>query len=501
MSVVWRIAIRNLQEHRAKSLIVGTIILIGTFVLVVGNSLMDSAAAGIRRSFIDNFTGHLVLAGVADSPVSLFGVRSTDFLNARTPRLDGYEQLRQAVAGHPDVVAWSPQASDSAAVNLAGEDGTSVGESFSQLWGIEPASYREAFPDAAELIAGSFLEPDQVGVVLSEEIATDLGESADREVRPGDLVLLTATTEAGIKVREVPVTGIFRFRNALPQLDFVSFVDITTLRTLTGMTVSAPAAQILTDEQMAGLGSVDEADLFGGGEAGGNEAGGNGAGSSLVQEIEAGSAAPVLLDLGEREETVIDSGAWHFLLLKLRRPGVADRVTEDLEQAIAEADLNAQVLDWVGAAAPMSQLSDGFKIVFNVVIVIIAVVAVIIIMNTLVISVTERISEIGTMRAIGARKGFVRRMIGAETVTLAFVFGAAGVLLGLVLLFILGATGIPASNLFLRILFGGEVLRPEVSLGSVGFSLIMVAAIAVVSSLYPLAVALRISPRQAMGAG
>ena len=116
------------------------------------------------------------------------------------------------------------------------------------------------------------------------------------------------------------------------------------------------------------------------------------------------------------------------------------------------------------------------------VIIVIAVVAVIIIMNTLVISVTERISEIGTMRAIGARKGFVRRMIGAETVTVAFVFGAAGVLPGLVLLFILGATGIPASNLFLRILFGGEVAQARVSPGSVAFSLVMVAAIAVVSS-------------------
>ena len=491
MSVVWRIALRNLQEHRAKSLIVGTIILIGTFVLVVGNSLMDSAAAGIRRSFIDNFTGHLVLAGVTDAPVSLFGVRTTDFLNSRTPRLDGYERLLQAVADHPDVAAWSPQASDSATVNLAGVDGTSLGESFSQLWGIEPARYREAFPDAAELIAGSFLEPDQVGVVLSEEIATDLGESAGREVRPGDRVLLTATTQAGIKVREVPVTGIFRFRNALPQLDFVSFVDITTLRTLTGMTVSAPAEQILTDEQAAQLGAVDEDDLFGGGEAGG----------SLVQEVEAGAGAPVLLDLGEREETVVDSGAWHFLLLKLNRPGAAARVTEDLERVIGEADLNAQVLGWVAAAAPVSQLSDGFKIVFNVVIIVIAVVAVIIIMNTLVISVTERMSEIGTMRAIGARKGFVRSMIGAETVTLAFVFGGAGVVLALVLLLILGATGIRATNLFLRILFGGEVLRPVVSLGSVAFSLIMVAAIGVLSSLYPLAVALRISPRQAMGTG
>ena len=93
----------------------------------------------------------------------------------------------------------------------------------------------------------------------------------------------------------------------------------------------------------------------------------------------------------------------------------------------------------------MSQLADGFKTVFNVVSVI-AIVAVIIIMNTLVTSVTERIAEIGTMRAIGVHKGFVRHMIGAETVTLAFVFGGAGVAFALVLLSILGATGIRASR-------------------------------------------------------
>lgn len=502
MSVVWRIAIRNLLEHRAKSLIVGTIILVGTFVLVVGNSLMESAADGIRRTFIDNFTGHVVLAGVADTRVSLFGVQTTDFLNVRTPRLDGFDALRGAVADHPDVAAWNPQAETNASLSLPGPDGASLGETFVQVWGIDPVRYRATFPDAAELLAGSFLKPDQTGLVLSEASAEELAESADRPVTPGDRLLLTATTQAGIKVREVPVTGIFRFRNAMPQIETMSFVDITTLRTLVGMTVSAPAEVILTDEQLAGLGSVDESDLFGeGGEGGADPLPEGSAQGGLVRDAGSDSAAPALLDFGDREETVIDSGAWHFMVVKLHRAGAAARVTADLQQVIDEGGLNAQVMDWLDAAAPFSQLSNGFRTVFNVVVIVVAVVAVIIIMNTLVLSVTERMSEIGTMRAIGARKGFVRRMIGAETVSLAFVFGGAGVVLGVAALIILGATGIRASNLFLRILFGGELLKPAISAGSVVFALVMVAAIAVVSSLYPLAVALRISPRQAMGSG
>ena len=132
MSVGWRIAFRKQQEHRVKSLNVGKIILTGTFVLVVGNSLIDSAAKGIQRSFIENFTGHLVIAGVTDAPVSLFGVRTLDFLNSSIPRLDGYSQLQEVVADHPDIVAWSPQASDNASVNVSGEDGTSSGESTSE---------------------------------------------------------------------------------------------------------------------------------------------------------------------------------------------------------------------------------------------------------------------------------------------------------------------------------------------------------------------------------
>jgi len=53
----------------------------------------------------------------------------------------------------------------------------------------------------------------------------------------------------------------------------------------------------------------------------------------------------------------------------------------------------------------IAEMSYGIKRIFNGVVLVIAVVAIIIIMNTLVISITERMAEIGTMRAIGARRG------------------------------------------------------------------------------------------------
>ena len=97
----------------------------------------------------------------------------------------------------------------------------------------------------------------------------------------------------------------------------------------------------------------------------------------------------------------------------------------------------------------------------------IAVVAVIIIMNTLVISVTERTSEIGTMRASGAQKSFVWKMVLCETLLLTGLSGVLGITVGGAVLAVLNVVGIEATNMFFEIIFGGPVLRPQLSLPSV----------------------------------
>jgi putative ABC transport system permease protein len=139
-------------------------------------------------------------------------------------------------------------------------------------------------------------------------------------------------------------------------------------------------------------------------------------------------------------------------------------------------------------------MADAFKLAFNILILIIAVVAIIIIMITLVISITERISEIGTMRALGAQKGFVRLMILSETIMISAVFGLIGIILGSLILFILGATGISAPNMFFEMIFGGKVLYPVISMGTILQSLFIIFLIGIISSLYPVAVALKIQP-------
>jgi putative ABC transport system permease protein len=138
--------------------------------------------------------------------------------------------------------------------------------------------------------------------------------------------------------------------------------------------------------------------------------------------------------------------------------------------------------------------------VFNIAILIVAIVAVIIIMNTLVISVIERTGEIGTMRALGARKPFVWAMFLVETLTITMVFGVIGFGLASGVVGIVNLVRIPATNFFTQILFGGKVLHMAVKPLSLLTTLLMVAGVGLVSHLYPVVIALKIPPVRAMQA-
>jgi putative ABC transport system permease protein len=103
--------------------------------------------------------------------------------------------------------------------------------------------------------------------------------------------------------------------------------------------------------------------------------------------------------------------------------------------------------------------------------------------NVMVISVLERRSEIGLRRALGATKGHIRLQFVTESLILAGLGGAAGVVLGMII------TGVYASNR------GWETVIPwYVPAGGVAAAL----AIGAVAGLYPAMRAARLAPTEAL---
>jgi putative ABC transport system permease protein len=119
-------------------------------------------------------------------------------------------------------------------------------------------------------------------------------------------------------------------------------------------------------------------------------------------------------------------------------------------------------------------------------------------MNTLIINVVERTSEIGTMRAIGAEKSFIRRMFLLETLILNLSAALVAIVLTGILFITQGQRGIPLPETVSQFLIGGGPLPLNLSAGPFVLALLIVFVVSVFASVYPVRVATSITPLKAM---
>lgn len=499
MPVLFRIALRNLLEHKSKTFIIGLILAVGVIVLVVGNSLMDTASEGIRRGFIDNYTGDIVVSGIAEGEVSLFGVRSPGGIED-TPRLPNYNEIVAYLKGREDITQITSQVTGFSRISVEGYSGGAI----TVLFGIDPESYRSLF-DNLTFVRGRDLIPGEVGVTIStdrleelikrvaEETKKETGEEIAFKLDVGDNVLLTSFGNAGIKIREVPIIGVFELKHASDGLgiDLISYVDIQTLRALNGLTIGYRGEFELESRETELLEAENIEELFFE-DFSVEETG-------LADAFDLEALDTILGDTSERDAAMaIDTGSWHYLILKAENPRKIEKIVKELNLWFQSNGIPAQAGNWETAAGPFAKTADVIRTVFNVAIIIVGVVALIIMMNTMMISVIERTSEIGTMRALGARKSFVWRMFLSETLAVTTTFGIAGIVLAIGIIGIINLLGIPATNVFLRILFAGDTLRPDVSARSIMTAVAVAAAVGVVAHIYPVSVALKIPPVRAI---
>ncbi len=465
-------------------------------VLVVGNSFMDSISDGIEESYINNYTGNLFISSSRLEKPSL--TLSPEMMENSALSIPSFRTVESHIRSLEETVGTAGQLNGIASISW-GEKGKGI----MMIIGVDPEPYRELFPDGVKLTEGSFLRPGEEGTVISVKVAEMLSDSAGETIGVGDQLLLTSmNSSTGMKVRKVTVRGIHDYGTGSPDLALISFIDPENLRIINGMTAAA-GSDGLSAEADAGPDAsepleagFDEGALFGGSGSLFSEESGDTATSGAFGEEELLS---ILGDTSLRDRlNMTDPDAWSYLLVKIEDAGRTADIVRDLNRWFENEGIEARAWEWVDGAGISASLARTLQLVFNGLIIIVAVVAVIIIMNTLVISVTERFGEIGTMRAIGARKGFVRSMILQETLMISLFFGLAGMIAGAAILAVISAVGIEASNPFLMMLLGSGTFRPSLSLTAVISSLLMVSIVGVAASLYPAALALKISPLQAM---
>ena len=170
--------------------------------------------------------------------------------------------------------------------------------------------------------------------------------------------------------------------------------------------------------------------------------------------------------------------------------------------AITSAISGVRTITATGFVASASTLSGTLTTLFTIVGLVALLVGAFGVINTMMMSISERTREIGTLRAIGATKAQVMRIFMSEAFLIGVIGGLVGVFVGVVVAVALPSfTGAASSSGFggrgVGGLFGGAIstaLTPENILLSLGLGI----AVGVVAGLYPAWRASRMDPVEAL---
>ncbi|GMV42978.1 MAG: hypothetical protein AMXMBFR64_46940 [Myxococcales bacterium] len=320
----------------------------------------------------------------------------------------------------------------------------------------------------------------------------------------GEVMTITAFTKSGyMKSVNVKVYGTFQFKS-LEDSDLAgshNLIDLMTFRDLYGYRTEADAAEIAAIKQGVGAAEVTrenaEDALFGG--------------DSLTEEVATtGFDEFADVDLSERRNFTdellartystaeIEHGIAINAAVILKDPSKIQETMAEIRRVSDEKGLNLKVVDWQTAAGLIGQFITVIRIVLYVAIFIIFAVALVIINNSMVMATMERVREIGTMRAIGAQRGFVMWSFLVESGVQGTIFGLLGIAVGSGIVLAMGSAGIPATSDIMRFLFGGPRLHPFLAPLHLIIAFGVMFVVSALSTFYPAFVATRITPLEAM---
>ena len=210
---------------------------------------------------------------------------------------------------------------------------------------------------------------------------------------------------------------------------------------------------------------------------------------TVTNAVEQGRDVPAVIVLGSGNATATD---WDALLARARQRVVAysGEAPPGVKVANAVALSRAKSGDEqarIAAARTSARFRGAFIVVVSLLVTVIG------ISNAMLMSVTERFRDIGTMKCLGALSSFVRTIFLLEASFMGAVGGALGVLFGFV--FAVGSYLVPygADLSFLAL-----ARHPgQLALAAMG-SLVAGVVLSVVAALYPATLAARMVPADAL---
>jgi ABC-type lipoprotein release transport system permease subunit len=331
------------------------------------------------------------------------------------------------------------------------------------------------------------------------------------DIAVGDTLTVRAYTKGGYaKAVNAHIWGTYSFKGLESSsiAGATNLTDLVTWRELFGkMSVEQRSELEAIKKSVGAAAEVDvtgadvEAQLFGGGGAPAPSA--EGSATSGFDEF----AGVAIQSRAERESALsgtaytreeMESGLAINAAVILDDPSKADATQAAIAKKLEDDHLDVQVIDWLSASGLVGQFIYVFRGILYGSIALLFFVAIVIINNAMVMATVERTPEIGTMRAIGAQRGFVMAMLLVETLVLGFLAGILASLAGGLFIAVLGHFGIGTRAPQLIVLFGGPRLYPFFSAGKAVLAMVTITVVSAFSTLYPAILAALVPPITAM---
>ncbi|MBP5575705.1 MAG: FtsX-like permease family protein [Treponema sp.] len=503
-------ALKNVISRKS-SLVIILFISFAIALLFVSNAVFDGTDHGLERTFINSFTGNIVLRPKVDFPLSLFGDETpvTGKLS-EIPTLVPYAKIKEAALGVEGVRAVVPQITGYAAVNV-NDKRVPI-----SLFGV-PGEQYTSLMSSIKIVEGCAFKDGEAGLLLNTDALARINKTAGVNLGIGSDIQLLNGDGVSFSIRSVPLSGIYTYDSQNPTLSGIALLSPQTLRDLIGMQDFSDSVEI--EESQINLieydSSIDDffenSQDFDGEEAldgpvlaGGASASGSGADSGIGSASgdgagEASSGASGTSGTsGENAALQAESSVWSYLICMTDASANEGKIIKQLNKVFKEKEWEVQAVNWRDAAGGSVYISFYLRIIFNIGIVLILLTGFIVVNNTLTVSSISRIGETGTIRALGAKRGFVIKEFLCETSLLTITSGIIGCLLGCLFTFMLQKAHIGISNTYLAQLFGGKTLTAAITASNAIQNLSLSVLLAVVGCIYPVRVALRATPVEAM---
>ena len=205
----------------------------------------------------------------------------------------------------------------------------------------------------------------------------------------------------------------------------------------------------------------------------------------------------VWINLKDAQRMLALGGGLSEFMLKVDEGENLDNVATELGTALGDG---YEVRTWKQASREMVQMIELFDVSVYIMMLIIFVAAAFGIINTMLMSVFERMREFGILRAIGTSPWALFRTVVYE----ASFIGIIGMIGGMALMFLLNY-GIFADGMDLSIfeeslaLFGSDaVIKPVLDANLLIVTFVSVEILTIIASLWPAARAARLKPVEAM---